>query len=138
MKSRSTATDREEKMPKFMINRESEDIRRELTDIMRSLKDPRISGMLTIVRVDVSSDGSYCKVYVSSLDGLDAAKRAVKGLENAKGFIKREIGHRLSFRKMPEFRFIADNSTEYGASIMEKISALNIPEAPEAEDDTEE
>ena len=121
-------------MPKFMINRESEDNRRELTDILRSLKDPRISGMLTIVRVDVSSDGSYCKVYVSSLDGLDAAKRAVKGLESAKGFIKREIGRRLSFRKMPEFRFVADNSTEYSASIMEKLAELNIPEAKEDED----
>ncbi len=118
-------------MPKFTINRESEDIRRELTDIMRSLKDPRISGMLTIVRAEVSPDGSYCKVYVSSLEGLDAAKRAVKGLESATGFIKREIGRRLSFRRMPEFRFIADNSTEYSASIMEKLSELNIPEAEE-------
>ncbi len=120
-------------MPKFMINRESEDIRRELTDIMRSLKDPRIAGMLTIVRVEVSPDGSYCKVYVSSLDGMDAAKRAVKGLESATGFIKREIGRRLSFRKMPEFRFIADNSTEYSAAIMEKLSELNIPEAPDGD-----
>ena len=84
--------------------------------------------------MDVSSDGSYCKVYVSSLDGLDAAKRAVKGLESAKGFIKREIGRRLSFRKMPEFRFVADNSTEYSASIMEKLAELNIPEAKEDED----
>ena len=112
-------------MPKFMINRESEDIKREITDIMRSLKDPRITGLLTIIRVDMSGDGSYCKVYVSSLDGLDAAKTAVKGLENAKGFIKRELGRRLTFRRMPELRFIADNSTEYSSTIMEKLTQLN-------------
>ena len=121
-------------MPKFTINRESEDIRRELTDIMRSLKDPRISGMLTVVRVELASDGSFCKVYISSLDGLNSAKNAVKGLENAKGYIKRELGRRLSFRRMPEFRFIADDSAEYGISIMEKLSELNIPEAPEEPD----
>ncbi len=120
-------------MPKFTINRESEDIRRELTDIMRTLKDPRISGMLTVVRVELASDGSFCKVYVSSLEGRENAKSAVKGLENAKGYIKRELGRRLSFRRMPEFRFIADDSAEYGISIMEKLSELNIPaEEPEA------
>jgi len=112
-------------MPKFMINRESEDIKREITDIMRSLKDPRITGLLTIIRVDMSGDGSCCKVYVSSLDGFDAAKNAVKGLENAKGFIKRELGRRLTFRRMPELRFIADNSTEYSSVIMEKLTQLN-------------
>ncbi len=119
-------------MPKFTINRESEDIRRELTDIMRTLKDPRISGMLTVVRVELASDGSFCKVYVSSLEGLENAKSAVKGLDSAKGYIKRELGRRLSFRRMPEFRFIADDSAEYGISIMEKLSELNIPaEEPE-------
>ena len=119
-------------MPKFTINRESEDIRRELTDIMRTLKDPRITGMLTVVRVELASDGSFCKVYVSSLEGLENAKSAVKGLDSAKGYIKRELGRRLSFRRMPEFRFIADDSAEYGISIMEKLSELNIPaEEPE-------
>ena len=104
-------------MPKFMINRESEDIKREITDIMRSLKDPRITGLLTIIRVDMFGDGSYCKVYVSSLDGFDAAKNAVKGLENAKGFIKRELGRRLTFRRMPELKFIADDGIARSAYI---------------------
>ena len=54
-------------------DRLTEDIRRELTDIFRMLKDPRITGMISIVKVDLSGDQSYCKVYISSLDGLEAA-----------------------------------------------------------------
>lgn len=76
-------------------DRLTEDIRRELTDIFRMLKDPRITGMISIVKVDLSGDQSYCKVYISSLDGLEAANRAVEGLKSAAGFIRREIGSRL-------------------------------------------
>ena len=64
-------------------DRLTEDIRRELTDIFRMLKDPRITGMISIVKVDLSGDQSYCKVYISSLDGLEAADRAVEGLKSA-------------------------------------------------------
>ena len=84
-------------------DRLTEDIRRELTDIFRMLKDPRITGMISIVKVDLSGDQSYCKVYISSLDGLEAANRAVEGLKSAAGFIRREIGSRLKMRRTPEF-----------------------------------
>lgn len=89
-------------------DRLTEDIRRELTDIFRMLKDPRITGMISIVKVDLSGDQSYCKVYISSLDGLEAANRAVEGLKSAAGFIRREIGSRLKMRRTPEFHFISE------------------------------
>ena len=92
-------------------DRLTEDIRRELTDIFRMLKDPRITGMLSIVKVDLSGDQSYCKVYISSLEGLEAANRAVEGLRSAAGFIRREM------RRTPEFHFISDDSIEYSADI---------------------
>lgn len=98
-------------------DRLTEDIRRELTDIFRMLKDPRITGMISIVKVDLSGDQSYCKVYISSLDGLEAANRAVEGLKSAAGFIRREIGSRLKMRRTPEFHFISDDSIEYSADI---------------------
>ena len=104
-------------MPNHKIDRNAEDIRRELTDILRSLKDPRITGFLTLVRVELSSDLSYCKVYVSSMEGYDAAKNAVKGLNNAAGYVRRELGSRLTMRKTPELKFIADDSIEHGADI---------------------
>ena len=105
--------------------RSAEDIRRELTDIFRSLKDPRISGFLTIVKVDVSSDLSFAKVYVSSMEGIEAAKESVKGLKNASGFIRRELGLRLEMRRIPELKFIADDSIEHSAQILDLINQAN-------------
>ena len=58
-------------MASFKAGRLGEDIKRELTDIMRELKDPRIAEFLTIVRVDLSNDLSHCKVYVSSFEGIE-------------------------------------------------------------------
>ncbi len=104
-------------MAGYKTDRISEDIKRELAAILRELKDPRIQGMLTIVNVDVNSDASYAKVYVSAMEGIETAKLAVKGLVSATGYIRREIGKRLHLRKTPELKFIADNSIEVGMEI---------------------
>ena len=105
-------------MAGYKINRMSEDIRRELMDILRSMKDPRGSGgMLSVVRIELSGDASCCKVYVSALEGLDAAKVAVKVLQNAQGFVRKELSARIEMRRAPELRFIADNSIEHSADI---------------------
>lgn len=66
-------------MSSYRLDRTSEDIMRELTAILRHVKDPRVSGMLSIVRVEVTNDMSYAKVYISAMEGLEAAKSAVKG-----------------------------------------------------------
>ena len=71
----------------YKSDRVSEDIKRAVITVIRELKDPRVAGkMLTIVRVDVSGDLSYAKVYVSALEGIDTAKNAVKALKNAEGY----------------------------------------------------
>lgn len=99
--------------------RMSEDIRRIISGKMRDLKDPRIKGgdMLTVVRCDVARDGSFCRVYISSFEGMQRAKEAVKGFDSAKGFLKREISNVLGLRKCPELQFVADNSIEHSARI---------------------
>ena len=62
-------------MAGFKLNRTSEDVRRELMDILRSMKDPRISGgMISVVRIELTNDLSHCKVYISSLQGMEKAK----------------------------------------------------------------
>jgi len=107
------------------IGRVSEDIRRELTAIIRELKDPRVKDcLLTVVRVDVSSDASYAKVYVSAMEGLDRAKVAVEGLKSATGHIRREVGGKLGLRKTPELKFIADDSVAHGMEIARKLNEL--------------
>ncbi len=106
-------------MPSFRVDRASEDIKREVIAIMRELKDPRIKGMLTVVRVKVSGDLSYAKVYVSAMEGLDTAKEAVVGLNSAAGYIRREVGNRLHLRKTPEIKFVADDSVEHAIKLFE-------------------
>ena len=111
-------------MANFKNSRMAEDIKREMTAILRELKDPRIDPLLTIVRADLSGDMSNCKIYVSSLSGIENTKNSVHGLKSAAGFIRRELFHRLKMRKSPELTFIADSSIERGAEISKKLNDL--------------
>ena len=112
-------------MSSFRVNRISEDVKKELVDIIRVLKDPRIKhGVISIVKAEVTSDLSYATVYVSSLDGIEDAKEAVKGFESAAGYIRREIGNRLRLRRTPEFRFVADDSIAYSSEIFKKLDDI--------------
>lgn len=116
-------------MAGYRIDRVSEDIKREIIAIVRELKDPRVlDKMLTVVRVEVSSDASYAKVYISALEGLETAKEAVKGLKNATGYVRREVGKRLHLRKTPELVFIADDSIEHGMNIVKIMDDLRTEE----------
>lgn len=121
----------------------SEDIRRIISGKMRDLKDPRINGgdMLTVVRCDVARDGSFCKVYISSFEGIARAKEAVKGFNSAKGFLKREISNVLGLRKCPELSFVADDSIEHSAQInrlLKDALPTSTGEAPEDEEVSED
>ena len=112
-------------MAGYRIDRGSEDIKREIIAVIRELKDPRVMDkMLTVVRVEVSSDASYAKVYISAMEGLETAKEAVKGLKSATGYIRREVGKRLHLRKTPELNFVADDSIEHGMNIVKMMDDL--------------
>ena len=116
----------------YRSDRTAEDIKREITALVRELKDPRVNSlMLTVVRVEVAHDLSFAKVYISSLGGIEEAKEASKALNgNAKGYIRKEVGARLSLRKTPDIRFIPDDSIEKG---IEMFSKLNSPRKKEEE-----
>ena len=111
-------------MPNDRIGRLSEDIKRELSALLRDLKDPRISPMTSILRCEISPDGSHCKVHVSALVGEEATKETVKGLTSASGYLRKEIGGRLHLRKCPELHFIADFSIAYSAHINELLNKI--------------
>lgn len=107
-------------MSMYKNDRTAEDIKREITAIIRELKDPRVQDkLLTVVRIELASDLSYGKVYISALEGLDTAKTAAEGLTRAQGLIRREVGNRLHLRKSPELRFIADDSVRAGIELWE-------------------
>lgn len=119
------------------LERTTEDIKRELTAIFRELKDPRVQqAFISIIRVDVTNDLSYCTVYVSAMEGLDRANEAVKGLKSAAGFIRRELSHRLKLRYVPQLIFKATDSIEYSANISRILNDLDIPEDEEGEDES--
>ena len=113
-------------MPSHKMGRTTEDIRREISAVLRELKDPRVSGcLLSVVRVEVTNDLSYCTGYVSAMEGMDAANNAVKGLKSAAGYIRREIGARLKLRHVPEMIFKATDSIEYSANISRILNDLD-------------
>lgn len=123
-------------MPNFKHNRLSEDIMREISGLIREqVKDPRVTGtMLSIVRTELSGDNSHCRIYVSSFDGIEASKNAVKGLESASGMLRREISNKLHLKKCPELKFIADDSIEKSAEIIKKLKdTLPVDEEESAE-----
>ena len=93
-------------MPGNKLGRITEDVSRELSAILRELKDPRVTGcLLSVVRVEVTNDLSYCTAYVSTVEGLERSKEAVAGLKSASGYIRRELGRRLKLRHVPELIF---------------------------------
>ncbi len=122
-------------MPSYKNARAAEDVRRELSDVMRSLKDPRISGLISIVKLELSGDYSHCKVYVSSMDGMEGAKNAVAGLTSAAGLIRREMSSRLRLRRIPQFHFVADDGIAHSALLTQKMRELGISSHREEEDD---
>ncbi len=122
-------------MPNFKNSRTAEDLKREIAAIIRELKDPRVrETMLTVMRVETAADLSYAKVYVSSMTGLEGAKNAVKGLQSATGYIRRELSARLHIRKSPELKFIADDSVRESIEMFEKLKRSAPKEQIENED----
>lgn len=107
------------------IGRINEEIQRELSDLIRNLKDPRVQVMLSITHVDTTPDLRYAKVYVSVLEE-ERSKDAIKGLKSAGGWLRRELGSRLQLRYTPELVFELDDSLKYGAHMFDLLSKLNI------------
>lgn len=112
-------------MAGYKINRINSDVKIALSEILRDLKDPRISKLLSIVKVDVSGDLSYAKIYVSAIEGAEKTEESVKTLKTAAGYVRKELGARLHIRKVPELKFIADNSIIQSAKISKIIDSFD-------------
>lgn len=126
-------------MPGHKIGRVTEDVKRELTAILREVKDPRVKDcLLSIVRVEVTNDLSFCTVYVSTMEGIERTKEAVKGLKSAAGYMRHELGKRLSLRHVPQLIFQATDSIEYGASISKMLADLGVDSHKNGEEEGNE
>ena len=114
------------------IGRINEEIQRELASLLRTVKDPRVHGLVTITRVDTTPDLRYAKVYVRVLDKSDV-KEVVKGLKSAGGYLRRELGRALSLRYTPELVFQADDSIDRGTHILKLLNDIERKEGGGAE-----
>ena len=103
----------------------SEEIKRELSSIVRTVKDPRMSSMTSIVSASVTKDLKYVKVYVSVLGSDEEKKATMEALKSATGYIKKEIGSRLNLRCVPHPTFVLDTTIDYGMHINELLSKIN-------------
>ena len=99
------------------IGRINEEIQRELSSLIRNVKDPRVSGMISVTAVETTPDLKYCKVYISVLDKSDVAQ-VIKGLKSAAGYLRRELGRPLNLRNTPQLPFVNDDSIDKGSYIL--------------------
>ena len=100
------------------------EVQRELSDIIRNMKDPRVAPWTSVVAASVAPDLKTCKAYISVLGGNKEQEDTIAGLENAEGFIRRELARTLNLRNTPEIRFILDQSIEYGVNMSKKIDEV--------------
>ena len=107
-------------MPSNRIGRINEEIQRELASLIPNVKDPRVTGMISVTAVETTPDLRWAKVYVSMLDKSSAAQ-VVKGLKSAAGYLRRELGRALNLRYTPELMFVEDDSIDKGAHILEML-----------------
>ena len=108
------------------IGRINEEIQKELSNLIRNLKDPRVQDtMISITHVETTPDLRWAKVYVSFLQE-ERAKDAMAGLKSAGGYLRRELGSALNLRYTPELNWALDDSITYGAKMMKLINSLEV------------
>ncbi len=101
------------------------EVLRELSTIIRELKDPRIGIMTSVTAVEVTPDLKFCKAYISVLGDEKAKADTMEGLKSASGFIRHELARTVNLRNTPEIKFIMDESIEYGMKMSKLIDDLN-------------
>ena len=115
------------------IGRINEEIQRELAELIRSLKDPRVQTMISITRVDTTPDLRYSKIYVSVLEEAQS-QDALRGLKSAGGWLRRQLGQKLQLRYTPELLFELDTTIEYGVHIASLINQVRKTEESRSHD----
>ena len=115
------------------INRINEEIQKELSALLRTVKDPRVQDtMISITRVETTPDLRYTKVYVSFLQE-EKVKDAMKGLQSAGGYLRRQLGSNLKLRYAPEIVWSLDDSITYGAKMLKLINSLEVKHDEDAD-----
>lgn len=113
-------------MGQYRIQRLDDQLRDEISQLIirGDVKDPRVNTFLSINRVEVTSDLSYAKVFVSTFLTDNQLRNGVNGLNAAAGFIQREIAKKLRIRKFPKLTFVVDAGMKEGFKMVQKLNEL--------------
>ena len=107
-------------------------LRQEISQLLsRELNDPRLSGVVSITHVETTTDLRYARVHVSVLGGREERETVLSGINSAAGFMRRELGVRLSLRYIPELKFILDESIEVADHIFNLMDRLSTNGPPD-------
>lgn len=124
-------------MAKHRQGRINDEMQKEISEILREVKDPRVSGaFISITGVEATPDLKFAKVYYSVLTG--DKKEMYKGLKSSAGYIRGQLARRINLRMTPELSFFEDNSIAYGAHISKILSGIEISKEDEETDETSE
>jgi ribosome-binding factor A len=117
------------------IERVNELIREEISELIRrEVKDPRLDSFISVTEVVTSPDLRHAKVFVSIMGTEEEKQQVEKGLTAATGFLRRELGERLTLRYTPELTFQLDDSIERGSKLLQLINEVAPGESPEETD----
>ena len=123
-------------MANYRRGRINDEMKKELSQVLREVKDPRVSGaFISITAVEVTGDLKFAKVYYSAMMG--DKKEIAKGLRSSAGYIRGQLAKKMNLRMTPELTFIEDGSIAYGAHISKILSGIEITDPEEETDDTE-
>jgi ribosome-binding factor A len=115
--------------------RVADQIQRDLAELIAfEMKDPRV-GMITITEVQVTPDYAHAKVFFTMLnDDPEAVQNTITGLRTAAGFLRGQLGRRLTIHAIPELHFVHDSSTARGIELSKLIDEANATRAKESDE----
>ena len=123
-------------MAKYRRGRINDEMQRVLSEVLRTVKDPRVSdAFISVTACEVTGDLKYARVYYSAMQG--DPKEVAKGLKSSAGYIRGQVARIMNLRQTPEFTFVVDESSKYGAPISEVLSKISFSEETEGQNDGE-
>ena len=115
-------------MPKSntRFERINEELKKEISHIISyELKNPSVTGLISVTKVKVTPDLKYAKVYVSIFDTDDRKNSSIEALNRAEGYIRSKLNGKIKLRRLPIMEFIIDDSIEYGVRMSKLIDEVN-------------
>lgn len=108
-----------------------------ISDLIRQMKDPRVAGLVSVTRVQVTPDARSARIFISVMGVEEQRRSTMRAIENATGFLRSRLGEQLTIRHVPELQFVLDRSLEQGDRVISLINTIDIPEMKEDEESSD-